>query len=577
MLTTSTQKPQLPSRRPATKDQSTGFSIELVLSIARMLWKHPWMLVAITLFLSTASVIVVKRLPALYKAQALIVVDSQTIPEKFVSATVTTDVQNRLSQISEKILSDGRLKSIIQEFHLYQSERKTLSWSQMIVKMRKNITIESQRNWTGSPVAFLISYVGSNPVVVAMVTNRLANLYVEENLRTREIQAEGTSEFLDNQLLEAKSKLDQLEKAVSRYKIQHNGELPEQENSLLGALNRLQVELQGNQNALDRVQQTLITTQNNLQMAEAEEAALQVSARSGSRASATADSAGGIAAPKRSDQIQAQLLVLRARYSDDYPEVQELKAELAQALRAEAIAAKAEAERGADARKRLPSSSQEAALLASSGSPELMHARERTADLKAQIVLLRREIAKRTTEHDNIVRTISDYQNRVDRLPIREQEMAGLTRDYQMTQANYRSLLDKKISAEMANEMEHRQKAERFTIVNPARPPDQAFKPNRRLLAVAACGLSFLLAVGLVLGYEFKRNLVLGEWELGEDAPILGRVPIMEFRARAIGRKASKTSGTNKKRLMQLMDSSSVQLVILLAAPAAEFIKTFKG
>jgi succinoglycan biosynthesis transport protein ExoP len=579
MLTTFTEKPRLPSRGPTTtKDRSTGFSLELALSIARMLWKHPWTIGLITLVLSTGWVILVKRLPLLYRAQAVIVVDSQTIPEKFVSATVTTDVQKRLSQISEEILSDGRLKAIIEEFHLYQPERKRLSWSQVIAKMRKNITIESQRNWTGTPGAFQVSYVGSNPTVVAMVTNRLANLYVEENLKTREIQAESTSEFLDNQLLEAKGKLDQLEKAVSRYKIQHNGELPEQENSLLGALNRLQVELQGNQNALDRAQQTLIATQNNLQMAEAEEAVLEASARSGSRASASADSAAGNAAPKRSDQIQAQLSALRVRYNDDYPQVQVLKTELAQALRAEEIAAKDDTSRRAAAQKRLPASPEGAALLASAASPELMRARERTADLKAQVVLLQREIATRTAEHDRIVHTISDYQDRVDRLPIREQEMAGLTRDYEMTQANYKSLLDKKISAEMANEMEHRQKAERFTIVNPARPPDEVYKPNRRLLAAGGCVLSLLFAVALVLGYEFKMNLILGEWELGEHAPILGRIPVIEFRASAEGSGSSKRPGTNQKRAMQLMNSSSLQFVALAgAALALEFMREVRG
>ena len=65
------------------------------------------------------------------------------------------------------------------------------------------------------------------------VANRIANLFVDENLHARELQAEGTSEFIVNELDGAKKTLDQLEAAVSKYKLEHNGELPQQENALM--------------------------------------------------------------------------------------------------------------------------------------------------------------------------------------------------------------------------------------------------------------------------------------------------------------------------------------------------------
>src|SRR5260370_3030299 len=116
--------------------------------------------------------------------------------------------------------------------------------------MRKDISImadklDSSGSWK-QPVAFGIGYQGSDPQLVAQVANRLTALYVEQDLRIRSVQAEGTSEFLDGQLQEAKKTLEVLEAAVSSYKAKHNGELPQQDESLENTLSRLQVDLDTN-------------------------------------------------------------------------------------------------------------------------------------------------------------------------------------------------------------------------------------------------------------------------------------------------------------------------------------------
>src|SRR5205085_2548252 len=98
--------------------------------------------------------------------------------------------------------------------------------------------------------------------------------YVEENLRTRETEAEGTEEFIQNQLQEAKKTLDNLEAAVSKYKLEHNGELPQQQGELSATLARLQVALEANRDALNRAQQTKVTLENSLGMAEGNFSAL---------------------------------------------------------------------------------------------------------------------------------------------------------------------------------------------------------------------------------------------------------------------------------------------------------------
>src|SRR5262249_37805231 len=154
--------------------------------------------------------------------------------------------------------------------------------------------------------------------------NQLANLFIEENLRTRERQAEGTSEFIDSQLQEAKKMLDALEAKVSSYKLQHNGELPQQEHALIGTLNRLQVELQGNQDATNRAQQSKMMTQSALSVAEAAASAMARMEVPPEPRPAAIVQPDGTPAPKpkrKSEVLQAQYDNLLLRYTAKHPDM----------------------------------------------------------------------------------------------------------------------------------------------------------------------------------------------------------------------------------------------------------------
>src|SRR5262245_42891383 len=89
-----------------------GFDIS-PLSIIRMLWKRKWITALIWIAVTSIGVVVVQRMHPLYKAEALILVDTQKIPEKFVSSTVNTDVQDRFATITKQIQSSSQLNAII--------------------------------------------------------------------------------------------------------------------------------------------------------------------------------------------------------------------------------------------------------------------------------------------------------------------------------------------------------------------------------------------------------------------------------------------------------------------------------
>jgi hypothetical protein len=158
-------------------------------------------------------------------------------------------------------------------------------------------------------------------------------------------------------------------------------------------------------------------------------------------------------------------------------------------------------------------------------SEALIRSKEEAEKLKTQQGLAVKEISALKDEQKSVQTRLDSLQRGIGRLPIREQELASINRDYEISKANYQSLLDKKLSAEMATDMERRQKAERFTIIDPARVPEKPVKPNRPLLYALCSFGGLLLGIASAMGRELKTNAILGEWELPKGVPVLGRIP----------------------------------------------------
>jgi polysaccharide chain length determinant protein (PEP-CTERM system associated) len=506
------------------------------LSILRTLWKRKIRISLAWILFTIAGVAVVRLFPAVYLAETVVVVDSQQIPEKFVSPTVATDLEDRIATIRQMLLSSGELKKIIDDFGLYKEARKTHFEEEILEMMRKDISITLEPVGSGNnnkrTVAFRIGFQGSDPMLVMRVANRLTDVYVDEYMKTREAQAAGTSDFLQTQLRESKKRLDELEAAVSAYKVQHNGELPQQEPTLANTLSRLQTELEVNRDAINRVQQTRVILEGNLNAMEVTLGAQVHSweqAQHATGANVTFSPTGQpVTQKKESEVLQEQLDMLRVRYNDSHPDVVRLRADIE---RVKQIEKQREAAKSSDTPKEAQAKPGVAADPPAREPLEFAHTREQVAGLKAQIKASDKELEDRKAEQQRILHDLAMYQQRLEQLPVREQDMARLMRDYEMSKENYKSLLDKKMAADMSLDMETRQQSERFTVLDRAQVPEKPIKPKRPLLYAGAVVLG--LALALVLGFsaEMRRNVVLGEWELPPGTPVLARLPYIAVQA----------------------------------------------
>ena len=206
-------------------------------------FRRIWFIIIPFVVVVVGTVLYVRYAPREYMATTLILVTPQKVPEEFVKSTITSNIEDRLQSISQEIMSRTRLEQIISEFKLYPEMSKSAGKEEIVELMRKNILIEIPKR-EKEKSSFTISYIGKDPQVAANVTAKIASSFIEENLKVREQQAQGTSEFLSVELESTKKKLENQEKTLTHFKRQFMGELPEQKDANLRVLEQLQNQYQ---------------------------------------------------------------------------------------------------------------------------------------------------------------------------------------------------------------------------------------------------------------------------------------------------------------------------------------------
>jgi polysaccharide biosynthesis transport protein len=264
------------------------------------------------------------------------------------------------------------------------------------------------------------------------------------------------------------------------------------------ALNNLRSQLEASQDRVRRAQQDKMMLQSMM-----------------STNAPTVDLDGGAGASTTVSPMQSQiqkleshLAELRVRYGPNFPDVRKAQADLDRLKKKEATE-KVQAPPLA---------------LVETASPSTG---KRNPVIEAQIQKLNQDIDEQTKLQSPLQQQIDFHVSKLERVPIFEQQIASLMRDYDSLRSHYQNLLDKKLSAQMASELEARQKGERFTILDPAPIPYQPFGPNRVLISLAGLVVGLLGGIGLAVMAEMMDQSVRSEHEAAHllGVPVLAGIP----------------------------------------------------
>lgn len=503
--------------------------------ILRILFRRKWLILLPFALGLAGGLFGFRQIPKQYMSETLIMVIPQRIPDTYVKPTVTEKIEDRLTSISDQILSRSRLERIINDFDLYKEARATGIMEDVVAQMRADIdpTIEGKES-------FRVTYVSHDPKTAQKVTERLASLYIEENLRDRENLAESTNQFLESQLEDAKRQLMEYEKKLEEYKRLHAGQLPTQLQTNLQAIQNAQLQLQSVSESLNRTRERRLMIERQLADTEASAAVIPPGSPAVSNEPAPQTTA------QQLEVAQARLELYRLRYTPEHPDVKSLERTIGE------LQAKV-----AEEAKRPPTPTTDKPI-----SVAEVARQKRIKDYRADLEVIDRQMATIQSEEDRLKRAIADYQAKVDTLPSREADLVELMRDYATLQESYSSLLKKRQDSKLAANLERRQIGEQFKVLDPASLPERPYNQKQRL-AVLAGGVVGGLVLGLALvGFLETRD---SSFKSEEDIlrvlmlPVLALVPVM----------VSESERSDRRRRKRRLAVAFAGAVVLIGSAAA--------
>ncbi len=447
-------------------------------------------------------------LPSVYRSSALILVQRPS-SILVVGAGAAPDSQNRMDSISQQVLSRTNLLRIATTLNLYSSQRASgkLTDEELVDRMRKNVEIEVAQTQFGLPTSFNIYFSSSSPDMAQQVTTELSNALISGALNITATDLDVQNNILDSELADARNNLSAQEEKVREYKDHHIGELPGQLQSNIQILSGLQTQLQGEQDALARAMQ---------QKAYLESVLSQYNSATSGANSGEAP-VGLPALDQELDRLHSQLANLSSIYTDQHPDVRKVKEQIAKTQRMKDQLL-------AQLKDKAPDSDRTA------GDSTPSRISGPLVEVRSQLKANQLEISNRQHAIESLQAQIGTYQARLNTTPVREQELADLTRDYDQTKAHYDDLLKRQNEARLVKRVSVEQQGDRFTMQDPPSRPTKPYSPNRLKLSMMGLFAGFALGLVVAGGAEFLDDRVYDEEVFKQMVPaeVLVEIPALK-------------------------------------------------
>lgn len=476
------------------------------------------------LFTLVASVVGVYLYPDSYVSQAVVKIVPQQVPQNMVQSAINQQMSDRINSMAQTILSRTVLTTIINSFGLYQRERSRMPIEDVIEMMKKNILILPVASPTGTTdriPAFGVSFSYENRLMAQRVVQDLVSRFIDENIRNRSNATFQTTQFMKDQLDDAKKELNAAEDSLAAFRMQNNGKLPDQVESNMRQLAALQAQATYLSSRISAANQEKLQMESNIRIFKDQLGNLSKDA-SQSQNVVERKSERVLEAERDVANWEGQLAVLRQHYKDTFPDVQNAIA------RVDGARKKLESVQAEEAAKKVETPAN------TTGTQQAVR---EGRDLDASIRRFQSAIEARdldlqdsTKELKRVNDAIKAYQGRIETIPLGEKQYADLLRDRDLVKAKFIDLSEKLGKAEIAQEMEGRKQGETLELLDPASLPTTPTEPKRPLIISMGAALGLLLGVVMAGAREMKDTSLknLKDVRAYTQMAILGSVPLLE-------------------------------------------------
>lgn len=495
----------------APETSSKRFSWSDIQYYLNLLLRFRWALIVPFCLSMVAGIYYALTVTPVYEASTLVLTMPPDVPSNIVRPVVSESLESQMTTISQQIKSRSNLEQIIADHQLFsEPKHKNMFTEDKLEKLREDIKIDliQSRSRDGSN-AFSITFKSNDPAKTMKIANALASNFIDSNLEYREEKAVGTTTFLESELEAMRAKLQETENQLSIFRNKYMGELPEQLQSNLQLLASLETQLSNRQERLRDERSRLMIAQNEVEQIRRESQSTR------SLPTTAPDGQPQVGGPLTLAQLKEQLAGLQGSYTERHPDVVRLKNIIAE------MEAKEQTQSPAAAPRAGGSASD---TLQSISSPLLREAVRRRMEAEANIANIQMEV-------NQINQQIRDYRTRIERTPQREEQLLSLNRDYNNIRQAYESLLARKVEADMAVNIQRKNKGEQFRIIDYAKLPEKPVSPNlqRLFLMFTAAGLG--IGGGIVFLREFFDDSIRKPEALQArlSLPVLMVMPSMEL------------------------------------------------
>jgi polysaccharide chain length determinant protein (PEP-CTERM system associated) len=386
------------------------------------------------------------RLPNKYISEATVGVVQQAVSERYV-ASDAMPINEAVTALRQEILSRPSLLRIIEEMNLY-GDRSEFSPEELAERFQSDLTVDAVEARRDEITSLRIAFTSQDPKVAQRVASRVTAAFIQENAKQQEVRVTSNNTFLDEQVSQARAKLDQIEARMQSYKTRNIDQLPEQQSSNAIALADLRSRVRGIGPEIERIRRSLRTVEGSVS--------------------------------DKLTRLQADRAELIKKYAPQHQNIIKKDTEIAlySALR------ELFSPEGPSARARQ--------VLAGDEDAQVTQLRNQAEDYSSDIEKLKADEADLNTQ-------ILDYKNRVSAAPLHEQEQASVLRDYNALKESYEALRASQLKAGLTTNLDQLPGSGRFRLIEPPTLPLRPSGPKRLRLAVG--GAAGGLLVGLVLAF----------------------------------------------------------------------------
>jgi succinoglycan biosynthesis transport protein ExoP len=522
------------------------------------------------------SIVVAFSLPNVYISSAEMQITPAQISENIVQTTINQQLNERIMQMEQEILSRTSLSNIIQDprLDLYKAERANKPLEDVIEEMRTRdikIRIDSLAGEGARRAsAFSISYSYPDRLKAQQTVQALITKFEDSNLTTQSKQQSVVNTFVHDELTAAKARLEQLNEGLTKFRIENSGKLPEESNLNMAQLTALQQKASGLNDALNRLAQERVQLDTNLQTAQDRLQLFDMFDKEAAPAAPVAVAARQqnellTSLNRNIDTTESQLAQLRLIYKSTYPDIRDAEARL-QVMRNQ---------REQLQKKLDDDQAKEQARLNEAAKQPQPPARKTTNLAAAQSVAAVQAVVKQTEalikskemEGANLAKEYAATNKQIDAYQARLAATSGIEASYAEMVANqraasekYQILQTKQQLTEQNGELLQRKAGENLEVLDPPSLPVQPAAPKRWLIVGAGTALAFIVGLAMAGVQEAKDTSLknLKDVRAYTNLPVLSSIPLLE-----------NTMVVRRKRRIAYLAWSAAVIVGMLAVSAS--------